>query len=37
MGGTKQQFPIDAIAFMIDIMQKTWEEKQIAGALLIDI
>ena len=37
MGGRKHRSAIDAAALMIHKVQKIWEDKQIAGALLMDI
>ena len=37
MGGRKYRSAIDAAALMIDKVHKVWEDRQIAGALLIDV
>lgn len=37
MGGRKHQSAIDAAALMIHKVHKIWKDKQIAGALLMDV
>lgn len=37
MGGRKHRSAIDAAALMIHKVYKVWKDKQIAGALLMDI
>ena len=37
MGGRRHRSAIDAAALMIHKVHKTWEDKQIAGALLMDV
>ena len=37
MGGRKHRLALDAAVFVIQKLYKTWEVKQVAGALLMDV